>query len=185
MTGLRNSEMRALRWRYIDLDAGRVKVRRAISQSGHEDVPKSKYSRRDVPISPNMVAQLRRHKLASAYSGNDDYVFPTLTGTAQHYENTLRRILKPAALAAGLTVPVLRDGQPVLDRDGRPAVRAWPGWHTLRHTCATQLFARGANVKQVQIWLGHHSPAFTLERYVHLLPDDLPDAEMLDGLVGV
>lgn len=33
----------------------------------------------------------------------------------------------------------------------------------------------GANVKQVQAWLGHHSPAFTLETYVHLLPQDLPE----------
>jgi hypothetical protein len=27
---------------------------------------------------------------------------------------------------------------------------------------------------QVQRWLGHHSPAFTLAAYVHLLPDDIP-----------
>jgi hypothetical protein len=30
------------------------------------------------------------------------------------------------------------------------------------------------------MWLGHHSPAFTLEAYVHLLPDDLPDPTFLD-----
>jgi integrase len=35
------------------------------------------------------------------------------------------------------------------------------------------LFARGANAVQVQRWLGHHSPAFTLATYVHLLADDL------------
>jgi integrase len=184
-TGLRISEVLALRWKRIDFDAGRVQVRRAITQSGREDVPKSRYSRRDVPVSPGMLALLRRHKLASAYSGNDDFVFPTLTGTAQRYENTLRRILKPAALAAGLTVPVLEDGRPILDREGQPLVRAWPGWHTLRHTCASQLFRQGANAKQVQVWLGHHSPAFTLERYVHLLPDDLPEARVLDELVGL
>jgi hypothetical protein len=28
---------------------------------------------------------------------------------------------------------------------------------------------------QVQRWLGHHSPSFTLSCYVHLLPEDLPD----------
>jgi hypothetical protein len=31
----------------------------------------------------------------------------------------------------------------------------------------------------VQVWLGHHSPAFPLATYVHLLPDDLPDPESL------
>jgi hypothetical protein len=30
------------------------------------------------------------------------------------------------------------------------------------------------------MWLGHHSPAFTLETYVHLLPDDLPEPTFLD-----
>jgi hypothetical protein len=37
------------------------------------------------------------------------------------------------------------------------------------------LFREGGNVKQVQAWLGHHSPAFTLETYVHLLAEDLPE----------
>jgi hypothetical protein len=37
------------------------------------------------------------------------------------------------------------------------------------------LFKRGFNAKQVQVWLGHHSPAFTLETYVHLLSDGLSE----------
>jgi integrase len=49
----------------------------------------------------------------------------------------------------------------------------WVGFHTFRHTCATLLFAEGRNAVQVQHWLGHHSPAFTLARYVHLLDGDL------------
>jgi hypothetical protein len=44
------------------------------------------------------------------------------------------------------------------------------------------LFRHGLNAKQVQMGLGHHSPAFRLATYVHLLPDDLPDPGFLDGL---
>jgi hypothetical protein len=44
------------------------------------------------------------------------------------------------------------------------------------------LFRSGLNAKQVQMWLGHHSPAFTLAVYVHLLPDDLPNPDFLDAL---
>jgi integrase len=33
------------------------------------------------------------------------------------------------------------------------------GVHTLRHTCASRLFAAGRNAVQVQRWRGHHSPA--------------------------
>jgi hypothetical protein len=40
----------------------------------------------------------------------------------------------------------------------------------------------GSVSKQVQMWLGHHSPAFALSTYVQLLPDDLPDAGFLDTL---
>jgi hypothetical protein len=43
----------------------------------------------------------------------------------------------------------------------------------LRHTCASRLFAQGRNAVQVQRWLGHHSAAFTLSVYVHLLDGDL------------
>jgi len=45
--------------------------------------------------------------------------------------------------------------------------------HTLRHTCATRLFAAGRNAVQVQRWLGRSDPGFTLRTYVHLLNDDL------------
>ena len=54
-----------------------------------------------------------------------------------------------------------------------PARRQWAGFHTFRHTVASRLFAGGRNIKQVQRWLGHHSPSFTLDTYVHLLDDDL------------
>jgi hypothetical protein len=46
------------------------------------------------------------------------------------------------------------------------------------------LFRHGLNAKQAQMWLGHHSPAFTLATYVHLLPDDLPDPGFLDSLTS-
>ena len=35
------------------------------------------------------------------------------------------------------------------------------------------LFAQGRNAVQVQRWLGHHSAAFTLSTYVHLLDGGL------------
>ena len=58
---------------------------------------------------------------------------------------------------------------PAAEEVGAP----WCGWHTLRHTCASILFDDGRNVVQVQRWLGHHKPSFTIDTYVHLLEDDL------------
>ena len=46
------------------------------------------------------------------------------------------------------------------------------------------LFRHGLNAKQAQIWLGRHSPGFTLSTYVHLLTDDLPDSSFLDKVTA-
>ena len=50
------------------------------------------------------------------------------------------------------------------------------GFHTLRHTCASLLIESGSSVLRLQRWMGHHSPAFTLETYGHLLDGDLGPA---------
>jgi integrase len=44
--------------------------------------------------------------------------------------------------------------------------------HSLRHSCASRLVQKGANLYLVQNWLGHSSPA-TTARYAHLSPDAL------------
>jgi integrase len=43
----------------------------------------------------------------------------------------------------------------------------------LRHTTASLAISEGANVKVVQRLLGHATAAMTLDRYGHLLSDDL------------
>ena len=57
--------------------------------------------------------------------------------------------------------------------------RAWWALPGLRRWRADD---EGGPRRGVQMWLRHHSPAFTLGTYVHLLPDDLPDAGFLDPL---
>jgi integrase len=167
-TGLRISETLGLRWSGLDLDGGLVHVREALVK-GERGAPKSRYGRRVVPLPAAVVAELRRHRMASAHSLDEHPVFATGRGTPYLAGNLRRRMLQPAAERAGL-----------VDEDGR----AWPGFHTLRHTCATRLFLAGASAPQVQRWLGHHSPAFTLATYVHLMPADLPDRETLAALVA-
>jgi integrase len=50
------------------------------------------------------------------------------------------------------------------------------GFHTLRHTCAPMLIESGLSPLRLQRWMGHHSPAFTLETYGHLIDGDLGPA---------
>ncbi|MFN4278280.1 MAG: tyrosine-type recombinase/integrase [Ferrovibrio sp.] len=44
--------------------------------------------------------------------------------------------------------------------------------HTLRHTCCSRLVQGGADLRRVQLWMGHKTIQITL-RYAHLAPDDL------------
>ena len=122
--------------------------------------PKSAYSRREVPISFELARELRRLRAETARPGEDDLVFPDTRGGFLHVGNLRRRVLPPAREEANLP---------------------WVGFHTFRHTCASMLFAQGRNAVQVQRWLGHHSAAFTLSRYVHLLNGDLGAPLVLDG----
>lgn len=158
-TGLRIGEAVALTWADVDFGKRRVHVRRRLYR-GRLDVPKSRYGRRAVPLSAGLARALWRLR-GTCVDGAP--VFETLTGRHIEPSNLMSRILKPAARRAG--VP-------------------WAGFHTFRHTCATMLFRHGLNAKQVQMWLGHHSPAFTLDAYVHLLPDDLPSPTFLDDVTS-
>lgn len=156
VTGIRVSEAFALRWRDLELDGStpNLKVRRAYVR-GRFGPPKSRYGKRTIPLSASMVDRFRKRRKETEWPGDNDLVFPAENGNPHHQENVRRRALKPTAEEAG--VP-------------------WAGFHTFRHTCATRLFAEGRNAVQVQRWLGHHSPAFTLQVYVHLLNDDLGGA---------
>jgi integrase len=150
-SGLRISELVALRVGDLTLDGERpvVRVRRAWVLGAFKP-PKSKHGRRQVPIGSGLVSGLRR-----ATAGNTDpraLLFPAPDGGPLHASNLLMRVFKPAAEEAG--VP-------------------WAGFHTLRHTYASRLFAEGRNAVQVQRWLGHSDPGFTLRTYIHLLDDDL------------
>lgn len=160
-TGLRISEAVALQWRHVQLDGDRphVKVRRALVRSTMGP-PKSKHGRRDVPISATLVDALRAQRAATG-GGEVDLVFTAGNGAPLNQGNLRRRVLAPAAEEACL----------------------WRGFgfHAFRHTCASLLFAEGRNAVQVQRWLGHHSPSFTLAVYVHLLPDDVPAPLDIEG----
>jgi integrase len=45
------------------------------------------------------------------------------------------------------------------------------GIHNLRHTFATQLFAKGVDVKVISELLGHSSVAITYNAYIHVIND--------------
>jgi integrase len=159
-TGMRIGEAVAVRWSDVDFGKRRVHVRRRWYRGAFAS-PKSKYSVRAIPLTERMTEQLRQLREAAPELIDSALVFPNRDGRVLDPSNLRDRVLKPAVSAAGVS---------------------WAGWHTLRHTCGSMLFRHGANAKQVQYWLGHHSPAFTLAVYVHLLPEDAADPAFLDAV---
>jgi len=140
MTGLRQAELRALRWRDIDWLAGRVRVRRTYVREEY-GTPKSKRSSRAVPLADRVAGELERHHRRSAYGGDEDLVFGhPHTGKPLERSRLLKRY--KAALRAG----------------GVREVR----FHDLRHTFGTRMAAAGVPLRTLQEWMGHRDFKTTL-----------------------
>ena len=74
MTGLRQGELIALRWKDVDWKAGLIRVRRNYTR-GRFGTPKTKRSIRSVPMPGRVAAALKEHFKRSEYTGADDLVF--------------------------------------------------------------------------------------------------------------
>jgi integrase len=111
---------------------------------------KTKYSRRNLPIPWTLADRLRALRVQP-----DSLVFCEPDGTPHDPNNFNTRVLRPALEEAGLSVG-----------DGR-----W-GFHSFRHHIASEMLAQGRTIVQISRWLGHSSPGFTLDHYIHLMNED-------------
>jgi integrase len=156
-SGARGGELFALRWSRVIFDGSppRIEIRETLSRSrGPGDVkpevrftkPKTKKGIRNVPIDPATVRALRRWKLESEHSRNDDLVFPSPNGKPLDRATVYKCALLPALKRAGLKRVTL---------------------HSLRHSFATGLITRGAQVNEVSARLGHAKTSMTFDIYTH------------------
>jgi integrase len=134
-----------------------------------EPEPKTDRSRRAVPLSPAVVALLRRHKAAQAAeklrAGNQwrdsGLVFTNKFGGPVDPRNLLR-VIEVAAKAAGVEAI---------------------GVHTLRHSAAVAWLESGVHIKAVADLLGHSSIVITGDVYGHTSDEAARSA--VDGWTGV
>jgi integrase len=167
-TGLRIGEAIELRWKDVDTTRRRFEVRRRFYR-GKVGRPKSRFGRRTLRLTPATANALARRR-----GDGEALVFTAGRGGRIQPSNLMSRVLKPPAVRAGL-------GEWIAVSEKERRAESWVGFHTFRHTCATMLFRKGWNAVQVQRWLGHHKPSFTIDTYVHLLEDDIPDPSFLDA----
>lgn len=166
-TGLRLGEAIALQWGDIDWHRGFIEVQRAYVR-GRLTTTKNKKSRR-VDMSAQLQETLRavyaeRFEKVTALIPEGQMAADEARASAASqwiFTDQIGGITDPDAFRSRVFAPLL------LAAEIRH-IRI----HDLRHTYASLLLAAGKELHYIQQQLGHHSPAFTLAVYGHLLPRD-------------
>ena len=151
LTGMRVGEILGLRRKDVDFRSGQIRIEQACYR-GLLGSPKTKGSRRTLPLPRALVASMIRIYEHAPRTGEDDLVFQTRNGTPFNDTNLLHRHLKPAGWEIGM-----------------PSL----SWHTLRRTHATLLQTAGASLRDTQAQLGHSRMSTTLEVYTLPIPAHL------------
>jgi integrase len=168
MTGLRQGELVALRWRDIDWSAGVVRVRRNYSRR-QWGTPKSRRSSRSVPLADRVGAELDRHFQRSAYRSDDSLVF-CHPHTGNPYDaSKLRERFYATMKTAGMREKCGRKGGIT--------------FHSLRHTFGTRMAAVGVPMRTLQEWMGHRDYTTTLI-YADFAPDPSGGAAFAERAFG-
>jgi integrase len=150
-TGMRQGELRGLRWSAVDLGAGTVAVKASVSASRRRKGPKTISGERLLHLAPHVVDLLAASRAARKVVdlADDELVFPNDEGRP-FLSNSIR----------------LYHFNPLMRRAGVRRLR----FHDLRHTFATLLLRSGVPMKDVAYMLGHSDAATTIRVYAHAIP---------------
>ena len=156
--GLRRSEILGLKWSAIDFEKDKIEISHTVLKYGshfeERDRTKTASSRRILGLIPevkevllSLQEQQKKNKkaLRKLYMKND-YVFTWPDG----------RIIQPDYVSNAF--------QKVLKKNKLPKMR----FHDLRHSCASLLYEKGMEIKDIQQWLGHSSISTTSDIYTHI-----------------
>ncbi|WP_444962868.1 tyrosine-type recombinase/integrase [Nocardiopsis sp. M1B1] len=176
-TGMRYSELVALQVRDITLTPaigpdgqpltrGHLDVRRAwkrcLDNTFRLGAPKTRSSRRRIPLSPGTI-DLLRPRLEG--KGPEEFVFTTDRGSWWRHSSFYGRRWAPG----------VKEAQ-------RRGLGKKPRIHDLRHTHVAWLIDKDVHVFKIQRRLGHTSITTTMDRYGHLVTDiDDTMIEAIDG----
>jgi integrase len=174
-TGMRRGELMGLRWRDVDLDAGRLSIVSTITTvNGRavESSTKTNKSRRRISLDAGTIEVLRAHQDRQSaereHAGKSwtasGLVFTREDGTALHPDRFSHLFVRLSRKA------------------GLPPIRL----HDLRHTYATLALEAGVHPKIVSERLGHATTGITLDLYSHVAPSmDQQAAETIAGLFSL
>ena len=173
-TGARRSELVALRWCDVDLDAGRLTISRGVVAGPDGLVVKDTktHAARRVSLDGGCVAALLAHQERAAERATtcgadlspDAYLFSAdVAGRTPWYPDSASRAFARLCRRSGIS-----------------GVRL----HDLRHYVATRLLSAGVDVRTVAGRLGHRNAATTLNVYSHFLAEvDREAADLLGRIL--
>ena len=159
MTGMRRGEAIGLRWSDVDLEGGRLAVRRALIPINREVVvsePKTAKGRRGIALDPSTVEVLKAQaarQLEEQTEFDEAWVETGLVFTAEN-----GAALDPESVS--------RYFRQAVKKSLLPSIRL----HDLRHTHATLALQAGIHPKVVSERLGHANISITLDTYSHAIP---------------
>ena len=158
--GFRRSEVIGLKWSAVDFENDTITIDHTITQINGKliirDKTKTKSSKRTLPLEPivkSFLIELKekqeKNRELCGDSYNKDYLEYICVDNCGN-------IIRPDYV----TETFLK----LLKRKNLKIIR----FHDLRHTCASILLKNGANMKEIQAWLGHSNYNTTANLYAHL-----------------
>ena len=164
-TGLRRSELFALKWKDVDFHAKQIHVTRSIVQNV-VGLCKTESSQKPVPAHNDLVEALREWHGQTPYQLSESWVFasPVNQGRWPYLaQQIMRHHILPVARKLGITKRI--------------------GWHTFRHTYSTLLRSTGAELKIMQELLRHSTIRVTLDTYTQAVTTEKRNAQ--DAVVAL
>jgi integrase len=158
-TGLRMSELFALKWSDVNFETNELDVRRSVVKQIVGSC-KTEASQKPVPLDPRLADVLMAWKSTTEFNKPGDWVFasPVHKGHRPYWgQAIMRNVIQPRAREAGIVSRF--------------------GWHSFRHTYSTLLRANHADVKVMQELLRHASSRVTLETYTQAITAQKREAQ--------
>lgn len=156
-TGMRAAEVCGLTWDCVDLDNKTIKVEKILIGKGKGiwefGTPKTKSSNRIISIGDTLIKILKHHQTFQKQNKLEYgkyYKKSSFVCTKENGENITTDSLKYLSRVVNYDLGIRFH------------------FHSLRHTHATMLLEAGANIKDIQVRLGHSKLATTMDTYSHV-----------------
>ena len=158
-TGLRRSELFALKWKDIDFQNKQIYVTRSIVQNVI-GICKTESSQKPVPAHNDLLEGLREWYRQTPYQSSESWVFASRVNQGRWpylAQQIMRHHILPVARKLGITKRI--------------------GWHTFRHTYSALLRSTGAELKTMQELLRHSTIRVTLDTYTQAVTTEKRNAQ--------